>query len=276
MRSIRCAVIGNPIAHSLSPMIHDYFAKEASISLVYQKILGCHHDFERQTMDFFLQEGKGLNVTLPFKQRAFALAQQASEACQSSSAANTLWMKEGLLYADNTDGIGFIRDLVRFVAIQGKRVLILGAGGAARGILAPLLEKKPQSLILANRHGEKAKTLAMDFHGIQWTSFEHLAYEVDLIINATSAHLTGDSLTLPKDIFVNKPFCYDLSYQRSADTAFVKQAKKAGCNAADGMGMLVEQAAESFYLWHGIRPTTTSVLELLRSSYPSRGRETRF
>lgn len=260
----RFAVIGNPIEHSLSPQIHQQFALQLSISLSYEKIQGNDPGFETQVLDFFKYGGRGLNVTLPFKQRAFALAQHFSARCSSAGAANTLVMKENQLYADNTDGVGLIRDLSRVVELQNKDILILGAGGAARGIIYPLLDMQPTSLTLVNRTIEKAELLQKEFPQIKISSFAHLEGSFDVIINATSASLDGNLLTLPDDIMAQTPFCYDLAYNLQKMTSFVRYASNLGCKAADGLGMLVEQAAEAFYLWHGIMPLTAPVLQNLR------------
>lgn len=263
--SQRYAVIGNPIAHSLSPIIHHYFAKQSNVSITYEKIKAEDRTFEQQVMDFFNQEGKGLNVTLPFKQRAFAMAQQQSPRCQQAGAANTLWIKEGQLHADNTDGIGFIRDLSRYLSVQNKRILILGAGGAARGIIHPLLNEHPATLIIANRTPAKAAALQLDFPQAQCINLHEVEGGVDMVINATSASLTEEFVALPLECMTAKPFCYDLSYKHHGITTFVQYARNLGCDAVDGLGMLVEQAAEAFYIWHGTHPETKDVLRFLRS-----------
>ncbi|WP_298627570.1 shikimate dehydrogenase [uncultured Legionella sp.] len=257
------AVIGNPIEHSLSPQIHQQFARQCNVSLSYEKIEGRNADFENQTLDFFQHGGWGLNVTLPFKQRAFAMAEVVSERCLRAGAANTLMIKNNTLYADNTDGIGLIRDLSRVITLQNKNILILGAGGATRGIIYPLLDMKPASLTLVNRTMAKAAQLQTEFPLIKITSFDELHDSFDLIINATSASLEGNAVVVPEAIMAHQPFCYDLAYSRKELTPFVCYAKTMGCKAADGLGMLVEQAAEAFYLWHGLMPQTEAVLQRL-------------
>lgn len=264
MADLSFAVIGNPIEHSVSPLIHGYFAQQLGFSLLYEKIKGDEFGFEQQVLSFFKQGGCGLNVTLPFKPRAFALAAEPTLRCQLAGAANTLWMQENKLYADNTDGIGLVRDLSQIMELRGKRVLILGAGGAARGIIHPLLENQLSSLTLAARTLEKANRILSEFPQIKVVPFNELKGTFDLIINATSASLDGQALVLPEMIMNQQPFCYDLAYDLRQDTAFVQYALSCSCQAMDGLGMLVEQAAEAFYIWHGVRPKTESILQQLR------------
>lgn len=254
-----CAVIGNPVAHSLSPVIHHVFAEQVNLSLSYTKIRGDEASFEQQVRDFFAAQGKGLNVTLPFKQRAYAMAKIRSERCIKAGAANTLWYSDNKLHADNTDGVGLIRDLSHHCSLANAKILILGAGGAARGIIHPLLEAQPQQLWVANRSREPLLQLQKDIPQIQSVEWSQLNGEFDLIINATSAGALGKSLTLPKELMANLPFCYDLMYQLTTPTPFVQYAQQQGCQATDGLGMLVEQAAESFYLWHGLKPKTEPI-----------------
>ncbi len=260
----RYAVMGNPIAHSLSPIIHQYFAKQINAAITYEKIKAEDRTFEQQVMDFFNQEGKGLNVTLPFKQRAFEMAQQHSPRCQQAGAANTLWITADQLHADNTDGIGFIRDLSRYISVHNKNILILGAGGAARGIIYPLLDEHPAVLIIANRTPEKTAALQLDFPQAKCISLDEIEGVFDIVINATSASLTEGFVVLPLETMAAKPFCYDLSYKHQDITTFVQYARNMGCDAVDGLGMLVEQAAEAFFIWHGILPETKEVLRFLR------------
>ena len=260
----RFAVIGKPIAHSLSPIIHQSFAKQTQQTMTYEKIQGDELVFEQQVSTFFSSGGKGLNVTLPFKQRAFAMAEVTSDRCAKAGAANTLWLDDGKIHADNTDGIGFVRDLARYCPLAGKRILILGAGGAARGIIHPLLESKPALLTVANRSFDKVKKLQSEFPEIAVLSLEHLSGTFDLIINASSAGHLGEVISLPKEMMVYTPFCYDLAYQQKKDTPFVSYTRGFGCRAIDGLGMLVEQAAEAFYLWHGVRPDVSAILQRLR------------
>lgn len=261
------AVIGNPIAHSLSPFIHQRFAEQLGIKLVYEKIQIIDEAlFEKQVNDFFEQGGKGLNVTLPFKQKAFAIAALKTPRCSEAKAANTLWYAESKLHADNTDGIGLISDLSRHVELAGKRLLLLGAGGAARGIIGPLLAAGITDLVLVNRDKEKATNLQKDFNSIKCASLSELKTGFDLIINATSASLSAEQIILPKLILKPTTLCYDLAYSRTGPTSFVEWATAQGLSAYDGLGMLVEQAAEAFYIWHGLRPDAAAVLLRLQSS----------
>lgn len=260
----RFAVIGNPIAHSLSPVIHQLFAQQTQIDLIYEKILGNDIEFEQQVSDFFIQYGKGLNVTLPYKQRAYNLAKVHTQRCASAGAANTLWMQENQLHADNTDGIGLIRDLARFIELKGRNTLVLGAGGAARGIISPLLESRPLKVTVANRTLERAEELQRQFPQISVARFDELSGAFDLIINATSASLSGHLILFPAEVLSQKPFCYDLAYGQKTITPFVEYVRSTGCDAVDGLGMLVEQAAEAFHIWNGVMPSTKEILEQLR------------
>lgn len=262
---VRCAVVGNPISHSLSPLIHEQFAAQAGIALSYEKIEGDDLLVEEQIVRFFKQGGRGLNITLPFKLRACDMASIKTPRCQQAKAANTLWMKNNQLHADNTDGIGLIKDLERYLDLTNKTVLIVGAGGAARGIIAPLLTAKAK-LTVVNRTFAKAKDLAEAFPSLNYLPFESLGDPFDVIINATSASLADNQLQLPASLIQRQPFCYDLAYRRDGPTPFVASALKQGCLAVDGLGMLVEQAAEAFFIWHGFRPETESVLARLRHS----------
>jgi shikimate dehydrogenase len=192
------------------------------------------------------------------------MAQQRSDRCKQAGAANTLWIQENQLHADNTDGIGFIRDLSRYLSVQKMRVLILGAGGVARGIIAPLLENHSAELFVANRTLERAEALQRAFPQIRCIHLNEVAGRFDLVVNATSASMAGEFVALPAECMSTKPFCYDLSYKQEGDTPFVHYARGLGCEAVDGLGMLVEQAAEAFFIWHGIMPDTKEVLALYR------------
>ncbi|HHF7348401.1 TPA: shikimate dehydrogenase [Legionella feeleii] len=264
--SSRCAVMGNPVAHSLSPFIHQYFAEQTGKQLSYEKILVAEDTFESQVTFFFAQGGLGLNITLPFKQRAFAMADLSTPRCQQAKAANTLWMEEERLHADNTDGAGLIKDLSRYLDLNAKKILLIGAGGAARGIIAPLLAANIARLTVTNRTEEKATILQTDFPEISYCPLTKLQAEYDVLINATSASLTGDAIPLAPALFQAATCCYDLAYSATGETAFVAWARAQGCRqAVDGLGMLVEQAAESFFIWHGIRPDTRPVLTALKA-----------
>lgn len=251
--------MGNPIAHSLSPEIHELFAEQTGILLCYEKIEVSASRFEDSVMDFFNQGGMGLNITLPFKERAYAMAQVKSTRCQQAGAANTLWMKNGVLHADTTDGVGLLRDLGRHTHLTNKTIVLLGAGGAARGVIGALLQENPAQLILSNRSIEKAQALQQIYPSITIRRFEELTESYDILINATSASLEDKHLPLPKTILVNHPFCYDLAYARDGITPFVQWAQSQGVHAIDGIGMLIEQAAESFYIWHGVMPDTAMI-----------------
>ncbi len=267
----RFAVMGNPIAHSLSPTIHQLFAKQTGLALTYDKIKIDVQRFESQVKEFFMLGGKGLNITLPCKERAFAMSQDRSIEATEAAAANTLWMHEGRLQADNTDGIGFIRDVSRFLSLEGRSILLLGAGGAAHGVLGPLLRENPLMLVIVNRTLERAHELQLKFPKTVAISFDELPKVIantepgfDVVINATSAGLQGQALLLPNALMARKPFCYDLAYNRHEATTFVTQVRAQGCEATDGLGMLVEQAAEAFYIWFGIRPDAAKVLATLK------------
>lgn len=262
----RFAVIGNPISHSLSPFIHHHFAKQTGIDLSYEKIQGIDSSFEAQVSDFFAQNGKGINITLPYKIRAFTLSKKSTPRCVLAGAANTLWMQDGQLWADNTDGLGLSRDLSRYLAVKDKNLLILGAGGATRGIIHPLLQLGPKQITIANRSVDKIDELKHHFPQISISSLQNVRGCFDLVINATSASTHGENLSLPVEIMSSQPFCYDLAYKLHEDTWFVGYAKQFSCQTADGLGMLVEQAAEAFCIWNGVMPLTANVLDLLRSS----------
>lgn len=252
----RYAVFGHPISHSLSPEIHHQFAEQTGIALLYEKIDVELSRFEEIVMDFFHQGGSGLNITLPFKERAFKLAAIKTPRSEEAGAANTLWVKNDVLYADNTDGIGFIRDLRRYIDISNKKILIVGAGGGARGVIGAILAANPSQLILSNRSMDKAEALRRIYPKLSIQPMEKLTASYDVIINATSASLDDKMLSFPKTILDSNPFCYDLAYRREGLTPFVQWAQAQGVRAIDGIGMLIEQAAEAFYIWHGVMPNT--------------------
>ena len=264
MMTDRYAVMGNPVEHSLSPIIHALFGTQTGRILSYEKILIDLLNFEQQVKDFFDQGGKGLNITLPCKQRAFALADQVTTRCATARAANTLWQNANGLQADNTDGIGLLCDLTHYIDLTDKQILVLGAGGAARGILAPLLASNPAQLTMVNRTMDKARALCADFVPTTCCSLAELNGPFDLIINATSASITGQNIMLPSSIIKPTTVCYDLAYQRTRPTPFVIWGRSQGCVAVDGLGMLVEQAAEAFAIWHGVKPEVKPVLDYLR------------
>lgn len=273
----RYAVIGNPVAHSKSPWIHAQFASQTGEQLEYAALLAPVGGFEQTLRDFRQSGGRGANVTLPFKEEACRLAAQLSGRAHVAQAVNTLLFRDNEICGDNTDGCGLIRDLVGNLGfeIAGRRVLLLGAGGAARGVLEPLLHARPSSLTVANRTVEKARLLMESFRdqaanargstqtracGFSDLDGEHF----DLVINATSAGLSQARLPIPQRLFSTGSLAYEMMYGR--DTAFLRQARAEGAEqTADGLGMLVEQAAESFFLWRGVRPRTAPVLATLRA-----------
>ena len=269
----RYAVIGNPIAHSKSPAIHAAFAEQTGEDLSYDRILGDLEDFAGDVRDFFAGGGRGLNVTVPFKERAWALADERSPRAETAGAVNTLIpLAGGRLLGDNTDGVGLVRDLGcnhRF-HFAGANVLLLGAGGASRGVLLPLLEEQPAALTIANRTADKARRLARDFASLGPVSgcgLDALAGRTfDLIVNATAAGLHGEVPAIPDDCLAPGGWTYDMMYS-TGPTAFVRWGRAHdAAKALDGLGMLVEQAAESFWLWRGKRPDTEPVIRSLRGA----------
>jgi shikimate dehydrogenase len=260
------AVIGNPIAHSKSPQIHAAFARQTGQDLRYERILAPLEDFAAAVADFRAAGGRGLNITLPFKEEAFDLAGERSRRASAAGAANTLSFKDGRAVADNTDGAGLVRDLLvnHQFDLTAKRILLMGAGGAARGVIGPLLAAAPATLIVANRSLDKALALAQRF-GIAAHAYADLpGSSFDLVINATSASLNADLPPIAPEA-LDGSFAYDMMYG-AGDTLFMAHARRQGATrVADGLGMLVEQAAESFHVWRGIRPETRSILEEIRN-----------
>ncbi|QRV22336.1 shikimate dehydrogenase [Marinomonas foliarum] len=259
------AVVGNPIAHSKSPSIHAHFAELTKQELAYSTLLGDEAEFENQVRDFFGKGGKGLNVTVPFKERAYAMCDILSQRAKQAGAVNTLMMgRNGDLFGDNTDGIGMVRDIVsnHGQSLTDKRILILGAGGAVRGVLEPVLSENPESVTIANRTVVKAQILADHFDCLA-SSFEALEGHFDIIINGTSASLSGSLPPLKGELINAKTWCYDMMYGKGR-TIFLQWAHEHGADGADGLGMLVGQAAEAFYLWRQIRPETASLVEVMR------------
>lgn len=259
------AVMGDPISHSLSPTIHRLFAEQSNHTLQYKKIQSDLTYFEHQVINFFNQGGKGLNITAPCKQRAYSIADQVTIRCQKAGAANTLWRDEDGLWADNTDGVGLLRDLQRYISLKNKRILLLGAGGAARGIIDPLLQANPLQLVIVNRTFEKARALSCEFSPAISAAFSKLNGVFDVVINATSVSFSDTHLVIPLINVASTTFFYDLTYNTSIATPFVRWAQEQGCLAIDGLGMLVEQAAEAFFIWHGILPKTDPILNYLRT-----------
>ncbi|MET1079531.1 MAG: shikimate dehydrogenase [Pseudomonas sp.] len=263
-------VFGNPIGHSKSPLIHRLFAEQTGQAVRYETLLAPLDDFEGFARAFFRQ-GLGANVTLPFKEQAYRLADRLSPRAERAGAVNTLSRgADGSLLGDNTDGAGLVRDLVvnAGFSLAGRRILLLGAGGAARGVLEPLLAERPAVLVIANRTVEKAELLARQFADLgplAASGFDWLDAPVDLIINATSASLGGEVPPIAASLIQpGHTLCYDMMYAK-APTAFNRWAAEQGAaRTLDGLGMLAEQAAEAFYLWRGVRPDTTPVLAELR------------
>lgn len=268
------AVFGNPIGHSKSPQIHGWFAEQTRQDLTYKAILAPEDDFNGAAEAFFDQGGLGANVTVPFKLDALVFADKLSSRARRAGAVNTLQKgQNNEIYGDNTDGVGLVRDLTDNLGLDlsGKRVLLVGAGGAARGVVEPLINAGVGRLKIANRTPEKAQQLIKIFHGLQpeaeltagnWASLEGGNY--DLIINATSASLSGDLPPLPAGLFARGALAYDMMYA-AQPTPFMRWAEQQGAaEVADGLGMLVEQAAEAFFLWRQIRPETTTILQRLR------------
>lgn len=262
----RYAVIGHPVAHSKSPWIHAEFARQTRQDIEYARLEAPLEGFAHTVEAFRAAGGRGANVTMPFKQQAFLYCGNAlSKRARAAGVVNTLMFDAGGVRGDNTDGIGLVLDLERNLgkSIAGRRVLLLGAGGAARGVLAPLLERGPAALMIANRTARRAEELADRWQKVQGGGYRELSgRSFDLVINATSSGLENQAPPLPAGVFAPGALAYDLVYGR--DTPFLAMARAAGAEAHDGTGMLVEQAAESFLLWRGIRPDTAPVLAALR------------
>ena len=264
-------VMGHPISHSKSPAIHAAFSRQTGQDIVYRAIHVNPGEFARAVAGFRDSGGRGLNVTLPFKEEAWALCDVRTERAERARAVNTLWFEATGLCGDNTDGVGLVRDLTvnHGLKLRGSRVLLLGAGGAGRGVIAPLLEAGLACLVVGNRTGPKAEELARAFTGaenISGCGLDALAGQrFDLVINATSASLTGQVPAIPRDVLAPGGWCYDMMYA-DEPTAFVRWGQAHGAaGAVDGIGMLVEQAAESFLRWRGVRPETAPVIRALRS-----------
>ncbi len=262
----RYAVIGNPIAHSKSPEIHARFAAQTGQDVQYERLLAPLDKFAASVKEFMRAGGKGANVTVPFKVEACALADALTERARAAGAVNTFDFSGGMIRGDNTDGVGLVADIVGNAgfAIAGKRVLLVGAGGAARGVILPLLEQAPAQLVVANRTPERAQELAAQFGGrLAAADFNGLRDRFDLVINATSASLAGEVPPLAPDLFGADTLAYDMMYG-AQPTAFLQFAAQHGASVRDGLGMLVEQAAEAFLVWRGVRPATAPVLAALR------------
>ena len=266
------AVIGNPVEHSLSPVIHAAFARETGADIAYGRILAPRDGFRAAVLAFRAEGGRGLNVTLPFKREAWELC-EAREAAVDAQAVNTVKFDGARMLGYNTDGVGLVRDLRQNLgcAIAGRRALIMGAGGATWGVLEPLLRERPAALVVVNRTVDRAVVLVDHFRKLPCAEsrelvarpYEELRHDrFNLVINATSASLTGAMPPLPESVFEPDALAYDMVYGK--DTHFLRFARAHGAYAADGLGMLVEQAAESFFIWRGARPATAPVIRELR------------
>ncbi|WP_019528648.1 shikimate dehydrogenase [Dasania marina] len=266
------AVYGNPIKHSKSPQIHKLFAEQTGEHMVYRSHQVELGKFSDAAQSFFDNGGKGLNITLPFKLDAYEFAQQLSDRARLAGAVNTLALQgDGKIYGDNTDGAGMVRDMQHNLGwqIEGKRILLLGAGGAVRGVIEPLAKQKPSLIVVANRTVGKAQKLAQDFaeYGdIRGCSYEALhGNQFDLIINGTSASLAGELPPLETNVLSDGACCYDMMYSAEPTTFMHWAAENMAWAVADGLGMLVEQAAESFCIWRGVRPKTREVIDAIRA-----------
>jgi shikimate dehydrogenase len=275
----RYAVVGNPVEHSLSPAIHAEFARVTGQDIVYDRLLAPLDGFRDAVLRFRDEGGAGLNVTLPFKHEAWQLANRRSGFALAAGAVNTLKFEADTIAGHNTDGIGLVRDLTRNLKapVRGRRVLLMGAGGASCGVLEPLLREQPESLTVANRTLNKAEALVERFaalhpsapKGVAALPYPALAgSQFDIVINATSAGLTDAMPPLPAGVFAPGALAYDMVYARQ--TPFMRFAREQGARVADGLGMLVEQAAESFFIWRGVYPETRSALALLRRGLGAR------
>jgi len=269
------AVIGNPIHHSLSPQIHAAFAKEAGLLINYEAVLSPLDEFKQTVQTLITKKLNGANVTLPFKKEAYELVSAHSNHAKIAQAVNTFEFKEDEIIGHNTDGIGLVRDLEQnlHVDLNSKKILLIGAGGAAEGVIYSILEKKPTELTLTNRTIEKSNMIQNKMHAyaqsfdvnlnvIEIAKLPHQYF--DVIINATSASLSDADLNITDKVFHEGSLAYDMMYGK--ETAFIKQAKSQASKTSDGLGMLVEQAAEAFYIWHHIKPQTKAVIDLLRKN----------
>lgn len=271
----RYAVFGNPIAHSQSPFIHSQFAAQTGLSLTYEALLAPLDDFASSLQTFFAEGGNGANVTVPFKEQAFTLANELSERARRAGAVNTLIkLDNGQIRGDNTDGAGLVNDLLEHgITLTGQRILLLGAGGAVRGALEPLLAQKPAEVCIANRTVERAEQLAREFADlgpVVAAGYDWIDAPADLIINGTSASLQGELPPLaPSLVKAGHTACYDMMYGKNT-TAFNQWAQSLhAARTLDGLGMLVGQAAEAFYIWTGQRPKTAPVMQALRQKLAS-------
>ena len=261
------AVIGNPIEHSLSPHIHSLFAIQTQQPLIYSKVLAPLDDFVGTLTGLQAHGFRGANVTVPFKRQAFQLATRHTARAVATRTVNTLLLTDHDMLGDNTDGIGLVRDIQQNLchSLKGLRVLLIGAGGAAQSVLPFLLSQAPARLAISNRSLDKAQTMLSELaQDIELLGFDDIAQQsFDIVINATSSGLSGAALPLPASLFSPAVLAYDMVY--GIETAFMALARRQGAQVMDGLGMLVEQAAEAFLLWRGVRPETQPVLVALRA-----------
>lgn len=270
--SDKYAVFGNPVKHSKSPLIHTAFAKQCGHEMTYRAVKVDLDGFAAAADGFFSNGGAGLNITVPFKGDAYDFADQNSERAKRAKAVNTLIRRpDGVICGDNTDGIGLVRDMIANLGwtVNGMKVLVMGAGGAVRGVLELLLREHPSALVVANRTPGRAIELATEFADlgpIEGGGFELIEdRQFDLVINGTSGGLTGDMPELPSSLLTERSYCYDMVYG-AEPTVFMRwAAQNAAWAVADGLGMLVEQAAESFYLWRRVRPEIGPVINQVRT-----------
>ncbi|MFJ4289320.1 shikimate dehydrogenase [Cupriavidus sp. NPDC089707] len=273
-------VIGHPIAHSRSPAIHAAFARQTGEAVQYDRLEAPLDGFAGTVRKFFADGGYGCNVTVPFKLEAYDLADRLTERAEAAGAVNTLWIEDGLIHGDNTDGVGLVRDIQDNLdtLVEGKRVLLLGAGGAAMGAMLPLIEARPSRIVVANRTASRASDMleefveAADQFGVElWggglDALEGLSEDeaCDIVINASSSSLHGEVPPLPEFLLGEGVLAYDMMYG-AEPTVFLQFAARCGARTSDGLGMLVEQAAEAFYIWRGVRPRTAPVLAELREA----------
>jgi len=267
-------VFGNPIKQSRSPFIHQFFAKETEQKINYESELVAIDSFDEKIIKFMGEQGKGANITVPFKEQALALCDQLSERARLAGAVNTLSFIDGVILGDNTDGLGLVQDLQRNnVHLKNSRILLLGAGGAAKGVILPLLDQHPQMIVIANRTVSKAESICKQFNlhenksKLRAYGFDDVTDQnFDIIINATSASLNGKIPPISGQLVGADVVCYDMVYGKEL-TPFLKWAKNEGADhIIDGLGMLVGQAAESFAIWRGIKPEVESVITSLRKS----------
>ncbi|WP_260261653.1 shikimate dehydrogenase [Vibrio intestinalis] len=267
----RYAVFGNPIGHSKSPFIHTLFARQTNQSMTYTAKLAPIDGFESAACEFFSNGGRGCNITVPFKEQAYQFASRLTERAQLAGAVNTLKkLDDGEIIGDNTDGAGLVQDLLQYqVPLKDARILLIGAGGAARGVVQPLLEQSPECLVITNRTFSKAEQLASmfaEFGNVVASEMNQIDQPFDVIINSTSASLSGELPSISTEIFSSTSTAYDMMYGKGK-TTFNQWALDNGvAHAYDGLGMLVGQAAESFMLWRGLRPGTRQILRELRKN----------